>query len=1011
MNEAWRRSGWLIAIGLTGCVSEYDAANPTPAETQAPMAIPADLVGASRVVVRFDTDRIPEHRLKARGHWERRDLELRGKAYAKVREAILNRLGAKAAKGFQKAREFEHLPYMILDITDPSALDALLQDPDIAEIGPEQHYTRALTESLGVIDQPEAAAAGHIGAGTAVAVLDTGADFSLAAFGSCAAPGGACKIAYAQDFAPSDGKRDDASKHGTNVSAIVLGVAPGAKVIALDVFGSGGTASTTDILAAIDWVVANKNTYNISVMNMSLGFGGFTTVCSTDMMAAGIANARDAGILAAIATGNNGYTNKISSPACVPDAVRVGAVYDTNMGGIGWSGCNDATTAPDRVTCFSNSASFIDLLAPGALITAAGIVQGGTSQATPHVAGALAVMRSAYPNDSVDSLVDRLKTTGVQVTDHRNNIRSPRIDLDAAVAASGGGGGGGGGETGLQDTGGGAPSVGEISVDDDDGYVKGTTVTVTLVPPSGATQMCLAAAASCSSWKATAPTAEVSLPAGSGEKTISAWFRAGAGSPASTPLTTTVVVDATKPVDGTLSLTRSNGAITVGWTGFTDANSYIKSYKLVYGTTAPSSCATGTVGYQGSATSATISGLTNGTTYHFRVCALDAVENISTGVATSGFPSTDTVVPTGTIEVGSGWTALKTLPAAITGSDNIGVTQMCVTTATTCTKWVTFAQSANVAVTTSGQTTVRLFLKDAAGNVSAPITDVIGVDLTKPTDGTLTAAGGAASVALTWTAATDAHSGIAKYKVVYAAGTNAPACTVAAAWEGTDLAKTLTGLTNGTTYAVRVCAIDVAGNVSAGKTVTAIARSESVPPTGTVSINAGAEWSASKDITLTLAATDASGVSHMCITQGTTCTNFIPYATSAATKVSGEGTQTVKVSFRDTNGNIGQATDTVRVDTTAPSAGTLTATGSGSTIAVAWSGITDAGSGVHSYKLVYSSTANPGSKCESGEVLHVGTNTSFSHTARSAGNHYYRLCARDNLGTMSAGVTKKVTLP
>ncbi|MFO0006780.1 MAG: S8 family serine peptidase, partial [bacterium] len=112
----------------------------------------------------------------------------------------------------------------------------------------------------------------------------------------------------------------------------------------------------------------------------------------------------------------------MAAPACSPSAVSVGAVYDSNMGAIGWSGCSDSSTAADKVTCFSNSTSFLDLLAPGALITAGGHTMGGTSQASPHVAGAMALVAAAFPDATPDEIEARLKSTGVNVTDSRNSV-------------------------------------------------------------------------------------------------------------------------------------------------------------------------------------------------------------------------------------------------------------------------------------------------------------------------------------------------------------------------------------------------------------------------------------------------------------------------------------------------------------------------------------------------------------------------------------------------------------
>ena len=150
---------------------------------------------------------------------------------------------------------------------------------------------------------------GFAGAGTSVAVLDTGLDYKRAAFGPCTAPAtpaDTCRVVHVQDFARSDNTLDDSVLHGTNVAGIVATVAPGTKLIGLDVFDGDG-AYTSDIVNAINWVVANKAKYNIAAMNMSFGSTGFSN-CTTGSMAAAIATARSAGILSAVASGNSGST-------------------------------------------------------------------------------------------------------------------------------------------------------------------------------------------------------------------------------------------------------------------------------------------------------------------------------------------------------------------------------------------------------------------------------------------------------------------------------------------------------------------------------------------------------------------------------------------------------------------------------------------------------------------------------------------------------------------------------
>ncbi len=339
----------------------------------------------------------------------------------------------------QVNRDYSHLPMLQVTVTNEAALQSLDKLGEVRAIYPEQEFHTQLTESLPLISAPQAWNMGFSGQNTTVAVLDTGVNYTLSAFGNCTAPGvpQSCRVAVATDIAPNDGQLDD-NGHGTNVSGIVAGVAPETKLAVLDIF-NGASAFSSDIIAAINWVIANQATYNIVAINLSLGdSSNNVTPCGnsgTNPFVVPFANANAAGVTVVVANGNNASSTGISLPACTPGAISVGAVYDANVGGLTYSNCSDLVTAADKITCFSNSSSYHSVWAPGALITAAGSTSAGTSQATPHVAGTVALLRSAYSADSLVSIQTRLLHSRTQITDPRNGYTKPRLDVLDAIGA------------------------------------------------------------------------------------------------------------------------------------------------------------------------------------------------------------------------------------------------------------------------------------------------------------------------------------------------------------------------------------------------------------------------------------------------------------------------------------------------------------------------------------------------------------------------------------------------
>lgn len=354
-------------------------------------------------------------------------------------------------------RGYPLLPTVFARVTSSKALLALANDRSVLSIRSNRPHRLALAQSLGLINQPSAAAAGATGHDTAVAVLDTGVDFTNAAFGSCAAAGDpGCTVVYATDFADDDGVNDD-SGHGTNVAGIVAGVAPSTKILALDVFeplppGAQPdelVAHPDDIVEAIEFVLDTRVDYKTRAINLSLGsrHDYHTTECTGSTYAGVFQTARSVGIVPVVAAGNDAvvrgflkdkFMNGVSEPACAPGAVRVGAVYDSDVGKMSFetfdTTCTDKKTAADKIACFSQSGPLLTVFAPGSPITAAGIAYSGTSQATPHVAGAIAALASAAPGATSTDLVNALTSSGPTIEDGRAKVSRRRLDVKGALA-------------------------------------------------------------------------------------------------------------------------------------------------------------------------------------------------------------------------------------------------------------------------------------------------------------------------------------------------------------------------------------------------------------------------------------------------------------------------------------------------------------------------------------------------------------------------------------------------
>ncbi|MDH3502811.1 MAG: S8 family serine peptidase [Nitrosopumilus sp.] len=364
--------------------------------------------------------------------------------------------------------QFKHIPYISTTINLDS-LNILQSSPMVSSIMQDVAVPLLLYQSNTIIGADKVwlesfEEVGYTGAGQQIAVLDTGVDknhpfligkiVSEACFSSNVPSEGStslCPGGVSESTAPNSGSPCPSSiagcDHGTHVAGIAAGgsflyvgneyhgVVPDAQIISIKVFSQFNNPSicyfqtpcvlsyTSDQMKALEKVLelSQEPDMNIASVNMSLGGGRFNSVCDDQPLKPLIDQLRSVGVATVIASGNNGFSDSISAPACISSAISVGS-----------------TTKSDYVSSFSNSANILDILAPGSSIISSILnnqfaAKSGTSMATPHVAGAWALVKEKMPNATVQETLDTLKNTGTQIQDDRNGLTFSRIQLDETV--------------------------------------------------------------------------------------------------------------------------------------------------------------------------------------------------------------------------------------------------------------------------------------------------------------------------------------------------------------------------------------------------------------------------------------------------------------------------------------------------------------------------------------------------------------------------------------------------
>ena len=370
-----------------------------------------------------------------------------GRAQSGVVERVL---GGDASE----AVTFDYSPLVSLWV-NAAQLERLFADPAVIAVQEDVPAAPSLNNSRGIINATKLANQKNVkGNGQVVAILDTGVDLDHAMINgkivseacySTTGGGGTsvCPGGVAETTAAGSGNHCNLAvsgcDHGTHVAAIAAGksgalkgIAMNSKIIAIQVFSRfdlqtdcGTTPApcvrtfNTDQIKGLERVFALRNAHKIAAINMSLGGGSHSVPCIGDSRESIIQQLREiASIATLIASGNNGFNGFISAPACVHGAVAVGS-----------------TNKDDSISIFSNHSPFAHLLAPGGLIKAAKAgggttIKSGTSMATPHAAGAFALLRSARNGASVSKILNALVCAGKPVTRAAPNVLyRPRIDV------------------------------------------------------------------------------------------------------------------------------------------------------------------------------------------------------------------------------------------------------------------------------------------------------------------------------------------------------------------------------------------------------------------------------------------------------------------------------------------------------------------------------------------------------------------------------------------------------
>jgi subtilisin family serine protease len=471
-------AGVAVAVSQSGC--DCNGTKTIPAEDK--------LVNSAEIFKGFEegNEKVkviinltePEQLLKTVNWRSKSSLE---NLHSEIKSRQQRTLATLGPNEYRLRHKFENQAGFSAEVT-LDCLSKLMDDANVVSIEPVYLLQKHLAQGIPLINGMVYRST-YNGQGVAIAICDTGVDYTHPMLGGGGFPNS--KVIGGYDFGDNDSNPFPTEAHGTCCAGIAAGslgtvgdyiggVAYNAKIYALKVEDSAGDIYDDSIIAAWNWCITHKNdnsAYPILVISNSLGAGRYYSACDSSETAFATAanNTVAAGITILASSGNDGYCDSIAAPACLSNIISVGAVYDAAFGTIypciNSASCaakqstTDCTTgyyatdisAADKVTSYSNTASFLNLLAPSNQAYTADIAGssgystgdyysefGGTSAACPYAAGAVACLQSAAKEITGNYLSpvqvkNILTSTGTLVTDGKTAITKPRANLASAI--------------------------------------------------------------------------------------------------------------------------------------------------------------------------------------------------------------------------------------------------------------------------------------------------------------------------------------------------------------------------------------------------------------------------------------------------------------------------------------------------------------------------------------------------------------------------------------------------